>query len=448
MRTPLCFAMPKMSRNHAAARCLLAGVLACLALSVQPGFAAETGMDEVGSDDMSNSALELEPQDYFADSEFEVVAFQQPGTARPPTATRRPTRRPVAGQETAIPTAEDVGDYLASAPRMFGHFFGPIGQLRASMRGQDGLMGEALVTDLPSGGTAPLQIGDNNTPLPQSRFMFNYNHFENALQTRAGGQTSFLPIDQYTIGVERAFYDDILSWQLQLPFAGTLGVAGDPGFSTGRVGNLGFVGKASLWRSDYALLAGGLGLDLPTGADVNGQVGGTQFRLDNTALTVIPYLGFMVLPTDATFFQTFLTVNVPASGNQFLISPSPGAPLQEAGIFNSRTLMHLDLALGTWLFQNPGSGGITGVALVGEVHYVAALQPGDSLSVATVGTSGPTFFQLGNLSNQQTVTNFTVGIHTVWNDVVQFRVGGAFPLAERPNRSFDGEIIAQVNIIP
>ena len=35
-----------------------------------------------------------------------------------------------------------------------------------------------------------------------------------------------------------------------------------------------------------------------------------------------------------------------------------------------------------------------------------------------------------------------------WNDRFQFRIGGAFPLAQRPNRNFDGEVIAQMNFIP
>ena len=88
------------------------------------------------------------------------------------------------------------------------------------------------------------------------------------------------------------------------------------------------------------------------------------------------------------------------------------------------------------------------MAFVGEVHYVAATQPGDLLTFAPQDNSGLTFVQIGNLSNQQTVTNFTAGIHTTWNDRFQFRVAGAFPLAQRPNRGFDAEVIAQVNFIP
>jgi hypothetical protein len=297
------------------------------------------------------------------------------------------------------------------------------------------------------GGASPLQITDNNTPLPQSRFFVNYNHFENALRVQRASGPLFLAIDQYTVGTEQTFMDGIASWQLQLPMTGGFGVGGNPGVSAGQFGNLGFIAKAAIWRSDYAILSSGLGLDLPTGSSVQGLGQTSGYQLRNTATTVLPFIGVMVLPTDDTFFQTYLTASVPASGNEFLVL-QPGGPPQSAGIYNAQTRLHLDLLGGIWLSQNPGGGGLTGLAFISELHYVAATQHGDTLNFTRIGASGPNTYQLGNLSNQQTATNFTVGIHTVWNDRFQFRIGGAFPLAQRPNRNFDGEVIAQLNFIP
>jgi hypothetical protein len=118
------------------------------------------------------------------------------------------------------------------------------------------------------------------------------------------------------------------------------------------------------------------------------------------------------------------------------------------GLFNAQTRLHLDLAGGIWLNQNPGGGGLTGLALIGEVHYVAATQHGDVVNFTVQDQTSARTYQLGNLSNQQTVTNLTLGIHTVWNDRFQFRIGGAFPVTQFPNRGFDGEVIAQMNFIP
>jgi hypothetical protein len=386
---------------------------------------------------------------YIAGPDFELADFQQPSpSVRPPTAARRPTRRPVAGQELAPPTAEDVGDYLASAPRMFGHYFGAVGQLRQRSFGENGVIGE-MVTDIPMGGGAgPLQITDNATPLPQSRSFFNYNHFENALRTRAGGREIASGVDQYTIGTEQPFLDGICSWQLQLPITGGFSVPGDPGVSTGQIGNLGFITKTAIWRSDYSILSGGFGLDLPTGSSVRGEGPSGGYEIRNSSTGVLPFLGIMVLPTDATFFQTFISASVPASGNQVFVTPFAGAPARNVGVFTPQTRLHLDLAAGTWFYQNPGGGGVTGMAFVGEVHYVAATQSGDVVNFSSFNQTATSNYQLGNLSNQQTVTNFTLGIHTTWNDRFQFRIGGAFPLAERPNRGFDGEVIAQINFIP
>jgi hypothetical protein len=380
------------------------------------------------------------------DGEFDIdlTAFQQPGT-RPGTGPRRPTRVP-SGQNIAPASAEDVGDYLASAPRMFGHAYGSIGQLRAT--GVDLATGKVtnILTDIPMGGGAGrLQVGDNNVALAQDRFFFSYNHFAGAIRTNVSGQPFNQPIDQYTMGLERAFMGNISSWQLQLPMTGQFA---NGGLNSGQIGNLGFISKTVVWRSDYASLAGGLGLDLPTGSSLNGDVGGTRFRLANSSTHLSPFVGFLASPTDATFFQTFMAVDVPASGNRFLVSGLPGTPFQQAGVLTTQPLIQLDMSGGLWFYQNPGGGGITGMAFLGEVHYVGALNRGDNLIVTGNTAGGAAGFQLGNLSNQLYVTNMTAGLHMLWNDRIQIRIGGAFPLATRPNRSFDGEVIAQVNYIP
>lgn len=335
---------------------------------------------------------------------------------------------------------------------MFGHYFGSSGRLVFRTQENMGVPpGKTTTTiiDLPMGGGAsPLQITDNNTPLPQSRFFFNYNHFENALRNQRDGRIRFDPVDQYTLGTEQSFMDGISSWQLQLPITGGYGSGIGPGVSSGQIGNLGFISKTAIWRSDYAILSGGLGLELPTGTSVNGRSNVANFQVRNTSTTVLPFIGIMVLPTDSTFVQTFLTASVPASGNQFLVGPPGASPQQGVGFFTPQSRMHLDIMGGTWFYQNPMGSGITGMALVGEIHYVAAMQRGDNLNFTTFGQSGVANFQLGNVVNQQTATNLTIGIHTVWNDRIQFRIGGAFPAASRPNRNFDGEVICQVNYIP
>ncbi|MFN0021844.1 MAG: hypothetical protein ACKVP0_26660 [Pirellulaceae bacterium] len=425
----------------------LATLFAFFLGNLQSSFAQEESLEVENQSDLASAYLSDEIDSYVEDNDVDLVNFQQPGTARPPTTVRRPTRRPVTGQEIAPPSSADTGDYLASAPRMFGHYYGAIGQLqqRSQVNNVPPQTKLDLRTDLPiAGGASPLQITDNNTPLPQSRYFVNYNHFENAIRTQSGGRQIFAPVDQTTFGMEQTFLEGISSWQLQLPMTGGFSVPGDPGVQTGQFGNLGFISKTAIWRSDYAILSGGLGLDLPTGSSVQGR----GYQLRNTATGVLPFIGLMALPTDTTFFSGFLTASVPAGGNQFVVIPPFGAPPQNVGLFNAQTRLHLDLAGGIWLNQNPGGGGLTGLAVIGEFHYVAATQRGDVVNFASPGPTSTRFYQLANLSNQQTVTNLTLGIHTVWNDRFQFRIGGAFPVTQFPNRGFDGEVIAQMNFIP
>src|SRR5678815_2224553 len=98
--------------------------LACVLALSFCFFSSGTAQD-LETQSLSDSVADVFSQDvdsYFEDAEFDAVDYQQPGSARPPTTIRRPTRRPVTGQEIAPPSASDVGDYLASAPRMFGHY--------------------------------------------------------------------------------------------------------------------------------------------------------------------------------------------------------------------------------------------------------------------------------------------------------------------------------------
>src|SRR5687767_14396808 len=110
-----------MSRIYLASK-----TLAC-SLALSFCFVSRGTAQDLETESLSDSVAGVFSEDvdgYFDGAEFDVVDYQQPGSARPPTTIRRPTRRPVTGQEIAPPSASDVGNYLASAPRMFGHYYG------------------------------------------------------------------------------------------------------------------------------------------------------------------------------------------------------------------------------------------------------------------------------------------------------------------------------------
>src|SRR5690606_25544046 len=60
------------------------------------------------------------------------------------------------------------------------------------------------------GALGRFQISENNSPLPQNRFYFNYSHFHNS-QIFGPHITS---LDRYTPGFEKTFLDGLMSYQI------------------------------------------------------------------------------------------------------------------------------------------------------------------------------------------------------------------------------------------
>src|SRR5947208_792289 len=104
MRTWLRLAAPALFGHCPLKCCLAAALLAFFAIPAQGTEEGELGENRY--EDVSGDVLGPGLENYFADSDIDLAAFQQPGATRPLTGSRRPTRRPVAGQETATPTAE------------------------------------------------------------------------------------------------------------------------------------------------------------------------------------------------------------------------------------------------------------------------------------------------------------------------------------------------------
>jgi hypothetical protein len=354
-----------------------------------------------------------------------------------------------------VPAAER----LAGTPNMFGDLFNNLG---GSMVGTTTL-GPAfnVAADLPlAAASRRAKISENDKALPQDRVFFLYNHFANSLYMESVPnsfdyyQRSF-SVDRYTIGLEKTFLDRCWSVELRMPLAGETDFSTpDFGVSGGTAGNLAVIVKRLIYESDTTAVAVGLGIDTPTGNDVDGfaqvvDVPGlskvTYFTMHNDAVHILPYMGFVSAPNCRYFYQGFAQLDIPVNGNRIDyqgVLNSETVTSGRLGVLDEQNLMYLDLSGGCWLYRNECARGLTGLASLVEFHYTSTMQDTDVVR----GVAYPAQLQLtfSNFANRVDIVNFTVGLHAEFANKTLCRVGAAFPVQLDDNRSFDSEIQVQV----
>jgi hypothetical protein len=315
-----------------------------------------------------------------------------------------------------------------------------------------------------------VKIAEDNNAILQDRVYFLYNHFQNALQMQ-----SILPepfersfnVDRYSFGIEKTL-NCCWSVELLMPLAGQTEVnTSDFGISGGTTGNLAVIIKRLIYESDTTAVSIGLGIDTPTGNNVQGygsiidfptppyvQQKFTYFTVHNDAVHLLPYIGFVRAPTSRFFYQGFAQLDIPTNGNRIdfigvhnyddyvgnyhsdIVTSGP------LGVLNEQNLLFLDISGGYWLYKNPCARGLTGLASVLEFHYATTLQDTDVVQSAVY----PAQFQLTfeNCYNRVDIVNLTVGLHAEFANHTLCRVGGVFPVSTGDNRSFNSEVQVQV----
>jgi hypothetical protein len=377
--------------------------------------------------------------DWIHDDEVVPAAmFQQPPALNQPGPARMPAPSRSLGSRQR----------LASVPNMFGDF----GMMTATAQFIDSSgQREALVTfDIPgAGGSRRVKIGENNSPIPQDRVFFMYNHFHNVYDFSFTEFTPAptpvqrqLPIDRYTLGVEKTFLDEWWSVELRMPFNGSLDVS-TPDFnvSGGNYGNLAVIVKRLLYADDFVASAVGLGIDTPTGSSVESQFGQAELTFRNDAVHLLPYFGAVMQPGDNLFLTGFLQVDVATGGNEVLFGPV-GGPSRSAGEFREQNLLYVDLGGGYWLYRDPYAEWVNGVAGLLEFHYTTSLQDADTVAIAVPALQS----QITNPLNRFDVVNVSAGLNFAFGEAANLRVAGVFPLGDEPDRRFfDSEVQVQFN---
>jgi hypothetical protein len=372
----------------------------------------------------------------------------------PPELAAQPSAQPVPRRTTS---SRQSGIRLASVPNMFGDV--GTATLRASFVDSIGGSQNAAFADipLPGGGGQTAKLAENDRPIPTDRVFFSYNHFQNIFTVRQqvfaptpAIFTRQLPLDRYTIGAEKTFFDGWSSIEVRMPFQGFSDVTlADTSVNGGNIGNLAAVLKTLLYFDDDLAIGAGMAIDTPTGSDVITTFGNSSLRFNNDATHLLPYIGFLYSPGDprwgwgdSLFITGIAQASVATNGNTVQVL-GQGGPVGEIGKLNDQTLMFFDIGVGYWLYRDPDAPRWTGVALLGEVHYTTTVQDADRIATP-IGLGS--LVDIGNSVNRFDVVNGTIGLQFLMFDASSFRVAGVFPLGSREDqRMFDSEVQFQFN---
>ena len=246
-------------------------------------------------------------------------------------------------------------------------------------------------------------------------------------------------ISRYTLGFEKTFLDELASLEVRVPISGTYQFfSNDFGVRGSNAGDIALISKFLLTRTENFSSVVGLGLNLPTGTDVAGNIRDVGYTVQNETVHFVPYFATLYAPGPFTFHHFFVSGDYAANGNPVFAS-SFGDSNQLIGKLTDQTLLSFDYSMGRWLVRNPNSRGLTGVAAMAELHYVTTVTDADQIGTVI----DTTLVEFGNNRNRSDVLNATIGLHFEYNLDTSLRVGVAFPLKEQPDRDFDAELLVQ-----
>lgn len=286
-----------------------------------------------------------------------------------------------------------------------------------------------------------MRISENNMALPQDRVWLGYNHYHNAY-AQPGGDLS---LDRFVFGLEKTFFGETSSVELRLPIAASIDPNGSLGsgtdYSSGSFGNLSAILKHVLYSNNKTVLAGGLGIEIPTGSQshaTNTINGPASFTVAPAAVYLTPFLGGLHNFDEVWFANGFLQIDVPTGGDKLIAMTGSAAP--QTFYLNQPTWLQIDLGGGAWLIA-PDARHPFGLALVSEIHIATALNGPDVISVDPNG--GLTNVFVNDLDTIDTLVNLTNAVHASFDGGWSARCGIAVPVIDQ--RIFDTEILVQLN---
>ena len=280
-----------------------------------------------------------------------------------------------------------------------------------------------------------LKIADNTSPLPRDRVFVDYSFFDNVPLVAQG-----TPVHRFTPGFERTYNGGRNSIELRAPLAAT---ADSYLFVDGNVdrdvefGNLFLAVKRLIAHSDRAAVSAGMAITLPTADDLTVALrNGTELaRIEQDSVHCMPFLGWLVTPSDRLFAQGFVQLDIDLNGNRVAINQT-GDGLVPVGKIQGTSFLYVDGGIGYWLRRNRFDRMISGIAPIAELHFNRSLQSSD-----TIASNG---FQIGR--GQQDIQQLNLLLGTILQlPRIQVGLGYTVPVGNGADQMFDGELRMTMN---
>lgn len=311
-----------------------------------------------------------------------------------------------------------------------------------------------LIADIPLSATAGrVKLSENSSPIPRDRILMNYSYFSNVGLAPGG-----VNVNRITPGFEKTLFSKNLSLEVRTPMAVTLdqdlqlnqtGGLSSQGFNQVEMGDVTATLKAMFYQSESTALSAGMGMSFPTSDDISLRLssGVESLRIDHRSVHVMPFVGGVYTPNDRFFGQWIAQVDVATNPDPVLMnldpnglfSQSTASGLQRTGAMTDPTFLYLDGNVGYWTYrsEDPNESGLSGLAVVSELHYNRSLQNFDEVSSSIPGFDPAYKFTVGNSRAYLEQLNFMVGCVAEIGGNSVISTGYAVPLTGSP--IFSGE---------
>lgn len=159
-----------------------------------------------------------------------------------------------------------------------------------------------------------LKISDNQSPVPQDRFFYSFNYFDNlnaSVDGKIGSPIQNLQVYHQLFGLEKTFLDGNASIGFRVPLntiSFRSSVQGLGGSSTAP-GDLSIFLKYVLYNQGGNLVSTGLQVTAPTGP---GAFGGSKYYSYFRDTQIQPFVGYL-FTRDRFYLQGFSSISVPTT---------------------------------------------------------------------------------------------------------------------------------------
>lgn len=423
----------------------LAAAFACLILAWGNALAKDPENDESDETDEATDVVEevIIPTPY-------RLAKLESLVQQPPPARRTPSLADSTGRSTS------TLNRLARSPNMFGNS-------QLLIRGIEIGPGSGNTQDIrasfASNAVGSRRIGENDKVMPMDRIFVGYNEFHGMAPPLSSPFTppTSAQMSRCTLGFEKTFLDGWWSLETRIAASGSPdmvlpGIGGSPPtrYDGGTPSALTFYLKKLCALNSTTAIGAGLGLGVPITSDVILSLPNDTLRYREQTTHLMPYIGFLSMPSDDWFFQGFLQFDFAAGDNQLESMPS-GRPSQHLASLAEQQLFFADLSLGRWLYRDLDAPVLSGLAAVFEIHYLTTLNDSSAPTVMgpPLGPGGGLPFNgtytLTNLGNRLDVVDLTAGVQLQFGALSNLRIAGVAPVTTGFNRFFDGELQVSFN---